>query len=425
MKYRVQAAVGGTAIVALLAAACDDTGGEPEAPAGAPSPDETEDDSAATSDDGDAPAEALDDEAADEPQQQPQPVVEDVADGFDQPWGLAFVDDGPLLLVTERTGTLSLVDTATGEVTDIAGVPDVTADGQGGLLDVEVDGDRVYLTYVAADDDGATSTYLAGARLDLDTAELADLEVLFTVDPALPTPAAHFGSRVVVGPDGHLYVTVGDRNNKQFDDHPSQDPSTHHGTTIRLATDGTVPDDNPFVDDPDVRDEIFSLGHRNAQGMTVHPDTGEIWQSEHGEEDGDELNVLQAGGNFGWPLATTACEYGTDSPIGVHPDERDDLVAPVLTWECGTGGFAPGGMAFYDGDMFLAWQGDLFVGGLATEDLARFTVDGTDVEEAERLLGDEGWRIRDVAVGPHDGAIYLALDDADVPLVRLVPGGED
>ncbi len=417
MASRLRTMLGGTAILALALTGCDDT------------PDDTASSTTGTDADGtagapdaeDADAEDTGAAAPQEADEEPQPIIEAVTEGLDQPWGLAFLDGGPLLLVTQLPGTLSVVDTDTGEVTDLAGVPEVVVEGQGGLLDVAVDPDDdwIYLTHVSADD-GATSTHLSRARLDLDAARLDDVEVLFAVDPFLPEPPVHFGSRVVVGPDEHLYVTVGDRGSKDFDDHPSQDPSNHLGTTIRLAPDGSVPQDNPFVDDPDVRDEIFTFGHRNVQGMAVHPDTGKLWQSEHGEEDGDELNVLRAGGNYGWPVATTACEYGTDVPVGEHPDERDDTVPPVRYWECGTGGFAPGGMTFYDGDQFPAWQGDLFVAGLATQELARFAVDGDTAEEVERLLGDEGWRIRDVEAGPHDGALYLALDEAEVPIVRLV-----
>jgi aldose sugar dehydrogenase len=216
-------------------------------------------------------------------------------------------------------------------------------------------------------------------------------------------------------------MTIGDRGDKNFEDHPSQDPSNHLGTTVRLEPDGSVPEDNPFVDDDEVADEIYSYGHRNAQGMAVHPDTGELWQSEHGEQDGDEINIVEGGGNYGWPVATTGCEYGTDIPVGVHPDEYPDGVAPVHYWECGTGGFAPGGMAFYVGDEFPEWQGDLLLAGLEPEYLARFTVDGTSLQEAEPLLEGHG-RIRDVAVSPIDGAIYVAIDDDNVPLVRIVDG---
>ncbi|MDV6014712.1 PQQ-dependent sugar dehydrogenase [Haloechinothrix sp. LS1_15] len=362
---------------------------------------------------------------ADEPA---EPAIETVAEGFDQPWGLAFLPGTEQLVVTQLPGALSVVDTASGEVRDIGGVPDVAFAGQGGLLDVAVhpdfpEPDWLYLTYAAADEAGATTTHLARARLDLDGERLDDVEVLFTAEP-FRTGEQHYGSRVVVGPDSMLYVSVGDRGDKDFDDHPSQDTATTLGSTVRLAPDGAIPDDNPFVDDPAVADEIYSYGHRNAQGMAVHPATGQLWQSEHGEEDGDEINIVEAGGNYGWPEAHTGCEYGTDTPIGDHPAERDDIVDPVHYWECGTGGFPPAGITFYEGDQFPDWQGDLLVSGLVAGDgLARFTVDGAEADHAETLLTEQDWRIRDVESGP-DGAVYIAIDDEDTPLVRLVAAGE-
>jgi aldose sugar dehydrogenase len=359
--------------------------------------------------------------AADHPE--PEPVVETVVDSLNRPWGLAFLPDRNELLVTQAVGTLSLVDIGTGDVRDIGGVPTVHTGGQGGLLDVAVDPDFpdqpwIYLTYSAAAD-GATSTHLARGRLDTARERLTDVEVLFVAQP-FRSGGAHYGSRVEFGPDGHLFMTIGDRGDKTFGDHPSQDPSSTVGTTVRLERDGTVPDDNPFVDDPGVADEIYSYGHRNAQGMAVHPETGRIWLSEHGENDGDSILIVEPGGNHGWPVAHTGCLYGTNTPVGVHPAERDDIVDPVHYWECGTGGFPPAGMAFYTGDEFPTWQGDLLVGGLASRYLARFTIDGREVTEAPPLLSGEGWRIRDVAVSPHDGAIYVAVDGAGSPLVRLV-----
>jgi glucose/arabinose dehydrogenase len=175
------------------------------------------------------------------------------------------------------------------------------------------------------------------------------------------------------------------------------------------------------VDDPSKRDSVYSFGHRNAQGMTVHPETGEIWQSEHGEQDGDEINIIEKGGNYGWPVADHGCPYGGDEPIGDRPEERSDLVMPVYYWPCGSGGFPPGGMTFYDGDAFPAWQGDLFVGTLGGRHLGRFPVDGRTVEDPEALLMDRGWRIRAVEIAPDTGHLYLAVDAPNAPLVRLVP----
>lgn len=362
----------------------------------------------------------------DEVADQPDAAVETVVDGLAGPWGMAFLPDGERLLLTQIGGTVSLLDTTSGDLVDLDGGPQVAVIGQGGLLDVAVDpefedtGGWIYLTYAAQDEAGASTTHLARARADLDEASLTDVEELFVAEPYLDS-GQHFGSRVEVGDDGMLYVSIGDRGDKDFDDHVSRDTSHTLGSVVRLERDGSVPDDNPFVDDPDVTDEIFSYGHRNIQGMAVHPDTGELWVSEHGEEDGDMLHLLQAGGDYGWPETHTGCRYGTDQPVGGDPFERDDVVDPVFHWECGSGGFPPAGMAFYDGEAFPDWRGQLFVGGLATQELGRFTVDDDQVEQADPLLADEGWRIRDVVVGPQDGALYVAVDGDGAPLVRIVP----
>ncbi|QSB06687.1 PQQ-dependent sugar dehydrogenase [Natronoglycomyces albus] len=357
------------------------------------------------------------------------PVIETVAEGFDQPWGLEFLPEGDQLLVTELVGTLAIVDIDSGDVRRIDGVPDVSAEGQGGLLDVAIDPDFpdsswVYLTYSAATDDGNTSTHLARGQLDLDQATLRDVEELYVAEPATQAPV-HYGSKIVFGVDGNLYMTIGDRGDKNFADHVSQDPSNTLGTTVRLRPDGSIPEDNPFIDDGDIADEIYTYGHRNVQGMTVHPLTGVMWQSEHGEEDGDEINIVEGGHNYGWPIAHSGCEYGTDTPIGDHPLDRDEFPNPAFFWECGSGGFPPGGLTFYEGDQFPAWEGNLLVGGLASEQVARFIEEDGELIETEPLLADEGWRIRDIVVSPHDGAIYVAIDDDDVPLIRLVDGTED
>jgi len=366
--------------------------------------------------------------------------VEPVVDGLEEPWGLSVLPD-ERLLVTERPGRLLLVDLESETLETVSGTPGVDAGGQGGLLDVEAhpefdDEPWIYLTYSIANDDsaerssagsavephnGETTTALGRARLDDGEPALEDGEELYVVEPFVDS-GQHYGSRVVFDADGDCYFTVGDRGSKEFsEDHVSQDRSTAIGTTVRLEDDGSVPEDNPFVDDEDAIDAIYSYGHRNCQGMTVHPETGDLWVSEHGEEDGDEINVLEAGGNYGWPIAHTGCAYGTDDPVGDDPFEREDVVDPVYYWECESGGFPPAGATFYDGDAFADWEGDLFVGGLATQALARFSVDGTDVEHEERLLEDRGWRIRDVVVGPDDGALYVAVDDGDAPIVRLRP----
>ncbi len=350
-------------------------------------------------------------------------AVETVADGFAYPWSVQPLPDESALLVTERVGRLRLVD-PDGGVETVTGTPQVYAERQGGLLDVALspafpDRRWVYLTYAATDGAGRSATHLGRGRLDRAAGRLRAFERLHVAEPFVASDA-HFGSRVVVRPD-EVFYTVGDRESKAFGpDHPSQDLSNELGTTLRLRPDGSVPEDNPFLDRPDARDAIYSYGHRNAQGMAVHPETGALWQSEFGERDGDEINVVEAGANYGWPVADEGCTYGSGEPIGVSHDDRADVVAPVYSWPCGSGGFPPSGTTFYDGSAF-PWRGDLLVSGLASRYLARFAVDGRDVTERERLLADRDWRVRDVAAGPESGAVYVAVDDGDAPLLRLTP----
>jgi len=362
-------------------------------------------------------------------------AVETVAEGFENPWGLAFLPGDGRLLVTERPGRLSLVDPADGTVESIAGAPAVFAEGQGGLLDVAVhpdypDDSRVYLTYSATSEEerGAT-THVGGGRLSLDGGDAPALEAFearFVAEP-FREGANHFGSRATFGPDGALFVTVGDRRDTDFGpDHVSQDRSNELGATLRLTPDGDAHPENPFVDEADAADALYSYGHRNPQAMAVRPETGAIWQCEHGEEDGDEINVVERGADYGWPVASEACRYGTDEPFAPGHDEREGATAPVHHWPCGSGGFPPSGAVFYDGDAFPEWRGDLFAGTLAAQYLGRFTVAGADAEgasvtERDPLLEDREWRMRAVAVEPATGHLYVAVDDADAPVARIVP----
>jgi aldose sugar dehydrogenase len=276
--------------------------------------------------------------------------VEEVASGFDEPWAITVAPTDGRLLVTELEGRLSLLDPDDGDVEELEGAPEVHAEGQGGLLDAAFhpeypDEPWLYLTHATMNDDGESTTALSRARLEDGADALEELEELYAVEPFVDSDQ-HYGSRVVFGEDGMLYVTVGDRASKEFGpDHVSQDTTTAIGSTLRLDPDGSVPDDNPFLDDEDILDELYSYGHRNAQGMTVHPETGDLWQSEHGEEDGDMLRIVEGGANHGWPIAHYGCEYGTDEPVGDEFDERDDVVEPVHYWECGSGGFPPAGIA--------------------------------------------------------------------------------
>jgi aldose sugar dehydrogenase len=356
--------------------------------------------------------------------------IETVAEGLEYPWGMAFLPEDGRMLVTERPGSLKLVDIESGEVEEISGAPDVDARGQGGLLDVALYPDFesepwVYLAWAGRDDDGLTATYIGRGLLDLDALELTDLEVLLIAGPHVDS-TGHYGSRIVFDDEGRFYVTVGDRQNKDFGpDHPSQDLGNYLGTTLRLEADGTVPEDNPFVDDDDALDAIYTYGHRNSQGMAIHPETGELWQNEHGENNGDEINVIFAGGNYGWPIVHYGVDYGTGERFAEEPPENPDTVDPVFFWpEDHAEGFPPSGFAFYTGDAFPEWQGHAFMGNLAHQFLGVFEIDGHEVRKVGRLLEGEGWRIRDVAVGPDDGFLYVLIDDSDVPLVRLRPAEE-
>jgi len=349
-------------------------------------------------------------------------TVERVVEGLTHPWGLAAGGPDDALLVTERDpGRLQRIDPNAGTATEISGVPAVDAAGQGGLLDVTwgPDDSWVYLTYAIAAEDG-TTTRLARGRLDAGGDRLTNFETLYTAEPAVDS-SGHYGSRVTFGPEGYLYMTVGDRQFKNFGpEHVAQDRGNDLGTTLRLGADGSIPADNPFVDEEAAQDAIYSYGHRNAQGLDVHPETGAIWESEFGESDGDEINVIERGGNYGWPIADEGCTYGTGQPIGVSHADREDVIAPVFGWPCGEDGPAPSGMAFYDGEAFPAWQGDLFVSGLAGQRLVHLGIDGQDVTLREPLVADRGWRVRAVAVGP-EGGLYLAIDDGSAPIVRLLP----
>ncbi|RJP37705.1 MAG: PQQ-dependent sugar dehydrogenase [Desulfobacteraceae bacterium] len=351
--------------------------------------------------------------------------VDTVLTGLEHPWGMVFLPGAnPLALVTERPGRLNLVDITRGSRTQVTGLPQIAAAGQGGLLDVALHPDfeenrLVYLSYAAAGESrGQFATHVCRGRLDAGEAALSDVEVILVAEPFVGTEA-HFGSRLVFDSQKRLYVTAGDRRNR----HSAQDLTSLHGKTLRIHDDGSIPADNPFIDAKDVHPAIYSYGHRNSQGMARHPETGEIWQCEHGEFGGDEINILVKGGNFGWPIATYAREYISRRTIGALPPERDDTIAPIYYWEADA--FPPSGMAFYKGDAFKNWRGNLFVGGLKERCLARFEINGRRVVKAECLLEDRGWRIRDVKVNPDDGFLYVLVDAENAPLVKIMPAKGD
>jgi glucose/arabinose dehydrogenase len=337
--------------------------------------------------------------------------VTTVAEGFDHPWAMAFLPGGDLL-VSERSGALLRLDPATGERSTVTGVPEVDARNQGGLLDVALhpdfaDNRWVYLTWSGAGE-GGNATHVGRGRLA--DGRLADFETLFVATPFVDS-TKHFGSRIVFDNDGYLWVTVGERGQRDR----AQDLSDHNGSVLRLNADGSVPEDNPFVGRPDARDAIYSYGHRNPQGMAVHPETGQVWIHEHGPRGGDEINIPQAGANFGWPKQTYGREYHGPE---IAPDEVPGIVGPIHQW---TPSIAPSGMAFYTGERFGQWRGDLFVGALALTHLARLQLDGTEVVAETRLLADRGRRIRAVSQGP-DAALYVLTDHANGRLLRITPG---
>jgi glucose/arabinose dehydrogenase len=337
-----------------------------------------------------------------------------VATGLEHPWGMAFLPDEEIL-VTERPGRLRILRDGQLDPEPIAGVPEVYASGQGGLLDVALDPEfaanrALYLAY-AAPGDGGNSTRVA--RATLGDGRLEDLEVIFTAEP-LVRSSKHFGSRLAFDPQGHLFITVGERGQ----DDRAQDLADMNGSVIRLHPDGSVPQDNPFVGRAAARPEIFSYGHRNPQGMAVHPETSAVWTQEHGPRGGDEVNVVRPGVNYGWPVITHGISYA-GFPIG-EGKEKPGMAPPLYTW---VPSIAPSGMAFYTGDAFPDWQGDLFVGALVQEHLARLELDGDRVVAEERLLEGAIGRIRDVETGP-DGFLYLLTDEADGELYRLEPAAD-
>jgi len=339
--------------------------------------------------------------------------VQTVTEGLEFPWGLAFLPDGRML-VSERPGRLRLV-AADGRLDPkpIEGLPPIAAIGQGGLLDVALHPNfarntLVYLSY-AAEGPGGYGTEVLRGRLDGHA--LRDVQVIFRMQPKSKT-SHHFGSRLVFDRKGYLYITLGDRGEMER----AQRLDDHAGSVIRLHDDGRVPADNPFVIKPGAKPEKFTLGNRNMQGAALHPQTGEIWAHEHGPQGGDEINIIRAGVNYGWPVITYGRNYGTGTKIG-EGTAKPGMAQPLLYW---TPSIAPSGMAFYTGERFPGWRGNLFVGALAGQMLVRLQLDGERIVHQERLLEGALGRIRDVRQGP-DGLLYLLIDSAQGRIVRLEP----
>ena len=342
-----------------------------------------------------------------------------VADGFEVPWSMAFLPNGDML-VTERPGRLRIVRDGRLLPAPVAGLPQVFAQGQGGLLDVELHPDfasnrLVYISYSKPLTNGSTTAVIRG-RFENDA--LTGVEEIFEAQSA---GRGHYGSRLAFDGNGHLFITVGDRqapSTGNLEAHPAQDLSNHHGVTLRIHDDGRVPADNPFVNQPGALPEIYSYGHRNAQGLAIHPETGEVWLNEHGPQGGDEINVVRPGANYGWPVIGFGVDYGGAT---IHVGTAaEGLEQPAHYW---VPSIATSGLMIYTGDRFPRWRGNFFVGGLAGQRLARLTLDGQRVVSEETLLQGIG-RVRDIVQGP-DGFIYLAIEarggNVTTPIVRLEP----
>jgi len=339
-----------------------------------------------------------------------------VVEGLEYPWGLAFLPDGRIL-VTERPGRLRIVG-KDGKLAPqaVAGLPQVAVHGQGGLLDVALhprftQNDLVYLSY-AARGEGGISTEVARGRLSAN--RLENVEVIFRQQPK-SSSGRHFGSRLVFDREGYLYITLGDRGEMER----AQKADDHAGSVIRLHDDGRVPADNPFVGKPGWKPEKYTLGNRNIQGAALHPRTGQLWTHEHGPQGGDEVNVIRAGVNYGWPVITYGVNYGIGTKIG-EGTHKPGMAQPLHYW---VPSIAPSGMAFYTGDRFPAWRGDLFVGALRDQVLVRLKLDGDKIVNEERMLKNVLGRIRDVRSGP-DGYLYLLTDESNGVLTRIEPAGQ-
>ena len=342
-------------------------------------------------------------------------IVETVARNLQNPWGLAFLPDGRML-VTERPGRLRIAD-ADGSLSEpIQGVPRVAARGQGGLLDVALDPNfaqirLVYLSFAEDRGEGRAGTSVARGRLSQNGTALEAVQVIFRQEPT-HTGNNHWGSRLVFDRDGNLFVTLGDRFDLR---NQAQNPANHLGKIVRIKPNGGAAPNNPFLNREDAKPEIWSLGHRNLQSAALHPTTGELWTVEHGARGGDEVNIPQKGKNYGWPIISYGVDY-SGAKIG-EGTKKTGLEQPVYYWDPS---IAPSGMAFYTGDKFPAWRGSILVGALAGKLVSRLETNGNRVTGEERMLQNLGERIRDVRQGP-DGFVYLLTDSRDGRILRMKP----
>lgn len=338
-------------------------------------------------------------------------IATKLVSGLDHPWSMAFLPNEEIL-ITERGGQLRSVKK--GKLSaPIQGVPPVLAQGQGGLLGVVAhpqfsENHLIYLAYTGAGEEGASTELV---RAQYQQGKLSHLQKLLVATPKVEGEQ-HFGGRLLFDKQGYLYLTLGDRGEQEL----AQDTSNHAGGVVRLKDDGNIPETNPFKNKGGAAPELFSYGHRNVQGIALNPSNGQVWTHEHGPQGGDEINILKAGANYGWPIISYGEQYG-GGPIGEGKTKQTGMEQPLHYW---TPSIAPSGMTFYSGDNYSGWNGSLFVGSLKFSKLVRLTLVGGKVAAEENLLEGEIGRIRDVQQGP-DGYLYLLNDEANGSLYRLEP----
>lgn len=335
--------------------------------------------------------------------------LEMITDGLEHPWGLAFLADGRML-VTERAGHLRYVN-ADGSLSEpLAGLPDITVAGQGGLLDIILhpqfaQNNQIFFSY---NEPGANGSSTAVARATLNENSISDVQVIFSAQPKFES-RHHFGGRLVFADNGDLFITLGDRGQRRDD---AQTLDTHHGKVVRVTTDGSPSAANPYLKQDKALADIWSFGHRNIQGAALHPQTGQLWTHEHGPQGGDEINIARADHNYGWPVITYGEEYGGGK---IGKTKQEGLQQPLDYW---VPSIAPSGMTFYTAELFKPWQQNLLVGSLKFGQLVRLELNGEKVTHEERIM--IGQRIRDVRQGP-DGAVYLLTDQKNGQILRLTP----
>uniref|UniRef100_A0A486XMV8 PQQ-dependent oxidoreductase, gdhB family n=1 Tax=Rheinheimera sp. BAL341 TaxID=1708203 RepID=A0A486XMV8_9GAMM len=335
--------------------------------------------------------------------------VDTVVTGLKHPWGMTFLPDGSML-ITERNGELLRISANGTNKTAITGLPEIEAKGQGGLLDVVLSPDfatdnTLYFSFSEPGTDGSST---AVAKATLENNALTNVKVIFSQQPKVDA-RHHFGSRLVFDNQGNLFITMGDRGSQRAE---AQNLANHIGTVARIKTDGAPASGNPFIENTTAKPEIWSFGHRNIQGAALHPQTGQLWTHEHGPQGGDEINIAQAGKNYGWPTITYGEEYGGGT---IGNTQKDGLEQPLHYW---VPSIAPSGMVFYGAELFSSWKDNMLVGSLKFGQLVRLELNGNKVSHEERIM--IGQRIRDVEQGP-DGAVYLLTDSSDGQLLRLTP----